>query len=337
MANYGALLLLLAAILSSLIGWAAAKDAPPRSTDVCTSAKESVARGTASVKLKSFLAKQWIYLMHEFPEQATMVGFPGQNDRLTDQSLAALERRRRGTRCQVAALEKISRAQLRANDRINFDLSLRSLKMDIESESFGDDYLPVNHMIGFQIDFIDLLQAMPTATKEDLNNIVSRLELVPHTVDNLIIRMREGVVHGITPPRVLLPKVSQQLNALLTPNIEDSALYKPFTEGFGGADTDLKLIRLRVHGILERKTYPALLKLRDFIDQEYSPKARTSIGWSELPNGKAWYAFEAKLATTTDQTPDELHRTGLSEVARIRLAMNKVKDEVSFSRRPQGF
>src|SRR5205085_2121257 len=47
-------------------------------------------------------------------------------------------------------------------------------------------------------------------------------------------------------------------------------------------------------------------------------------------NGKAWYAYMVKTQTTTTRTPDEIHALGLSEVARIHAAMEKLKDEIGF-------
>ena len=58
--------------------------------------------------------------------------------------------------------------------------------------------------------------------------------------------------------------------------------------------------------------------------------ARTSVAWSELPNGAKWYAFLARYFTTTDLTPAEIHELGLNEVARIRSEMEQVKTQVGF-------
>ena len=43
----------------------------------------------------------------------------------------------------------------------------------------------------------------------------------------------------------------------------------------------------------------------------------TPSGLDALPNGEAWYAFNARRRTTTDLTPAQIHQIGLDEVARI--------------------
>jgi uncharacterized protein (DUF885 family) len=75
---------------------------------------------------------------------------------------------------------------------------------------------------------------------------------------------------------------------------------------------------------------PAYARLADYIEKEYIPAARTSVGWSALPDGAAWYALQVRTTTTTDMTPEEIHSLGLSEVARIRGEMEQVMRTVGF-------
>ncbi|MGH9362417.1 MAG: DUF885 domain-containing protein, partial [Thermoanaerobaculia bacterium] len=69
---------------------------------------------------------------------------------------------------------------------------------------------------------------------------------------------------------------------------------------------------------------PAYEKLHDYLVKTYIPGCREAIGMNALPDGQAWYAFNAKQSTTTDLTPQQIHELGLSEVERIRAEMDKV-------------
>jgi uncharacterized protein (DUF885 family) len=51
---------------------------------------------------------------------------------------------------------------------------------------------------------------------------------------------------------------------------------------------------------------------------------------NELPDGKAWYAFNIRTSTTTTKTAKEIHEIGLSEVKRIRGEMDKVIQQTGF-------
>ena len=67
-----------------------------------------------------------------------------------------------------------------------------------------------------------------------------------------------------------------------------------------------------------------------FLKNEYLPAGRTTSGIGSLPNGKELYAIYVKQWTTTNMTPEEIHNLGLSEVARIKQEMEKVKTQVGF-------
>jgi uncharacterized protein (DUF885 family) len=77
----------------------------------------------------------------------------------------------------------------------------------------------------------------------------------------------------------------------------------------------------------------AVVGYREFLDffrNEYLPHARTTLGASELPNGRAYYKQQIREFTTLDLTPEEIHKIGLSEVARISAEMNAVIKETGF-------
>jgi uncharacterized protein (DUF885 family) len=75
---------------------------------------------------------------------------------------------------------------------------------------------------------------------------------------------------------------------------------------------------------------PGYTKMRDFLRDEYLPAARESVGMSELPDGRAWYALKVREQTTTDLSPEAIHQYGLDEVARILGEMNAVREQVGF-------
>jgi uncharacterized protein (DUF885 family) len=90
--------------------------------------------------------------------------------------------------------------------------------------------------------------------------------------------------------------------------------------------------------MIEAELLPAYRELRAFIADEYMPATRTTHGMAALPDGKAWYAYNARNSTTTDLTPDQIHRIGLDEVARIHvLIKTEVMDEVGFKGSLQEF
>jgi uncharacterized protein (DUF885 family) len=114
-------------------------------------------------------------------------------------------------------------------------------------------------------------------------------------------------------------------------NLDQNPVTKPFTE-FPPQLPEAERLRLRREAtrVLREKVVPAFARLYVFMTNSYLPGARESIGLGDLPDGAAWYAYNAKVETTTDKTPAEIHNIGLSEVRRLRVEMDKVIAQTGF-------
>ncbi|MCA3255031.1 MAG: DUF885 domain-containing protein, partial [Alphaproteobacteria bacterium] len=136
---------------------------------------------------------------------------------------------------------------------------------------------------------------------------------------------------GVVQPRLVMNNVVGQLDALIGQGVEGSTYYGPvkqFPDGISAAE------RARLTADYRRfiadRLIPAHQRLRDFIVNEYLPKTRDKTGLSAMPGGDNLYRYLAETQTTTTMTPDEIHRLGLSEVARIRAGMETVRTQVGF-------
>src|SRR5438046_5758062 len=163
-----------------------------------------------STRLGELFRVNWDYLMTEFPEFATYVGYPGQNARWTDNSLQAIERRKRELEERLAVVKAIRRDRLSPADRLNYDLFRRRLEEQIEGNRFKDEYLAITQLGGVQQDVGQLLAQMPTTSVKDYDNILARLNGVPALVDQAIVLLGKGLEAGITPPRVTLRDVRSE-------------------------------------------------------------------------------------------------------------------------------
>jgi uncharacterized protein (DUF885 family) len=76
---------------------------------------------------------------------------------------------------------------------------------------------------------------------------------------------------------------------------------------------------------------PAYARFTKFVSEEYVPHGRSEPGVWALPDGDARYSFAVKDSTTTDLTPEQIHRIGLQEVARDQAAMLKVVQRLGYS------
>ncbi|PYQ55765.1 MAG: DUF885 domain-containing protein, partial [Acidobacteria bacterium] len=80
----------------------------------------------------------------------------------------------------------------------------------------------------------------------------------------------------------------------------------------------------------DERDLPAFRKLQSYLTNTYLPASRDTIAMGDLPNGKAWYAFNVRNSTTTNLTPEQIHQIGLSEVKRIRKQMDELIASTGF-------
>ncbi len=194
--------------------------------------------------------------------------------------------------------------------------------------------MPLNQMSGLPMDLAVYGSGtgpQPFVTAKDYDRFLARLRLFPRWADGAIDMMRAGMARGVTLPRPAMAKVVPQLRGIVTANLTDNIFWAPVaampTEI---SPKDRERIRVAYAAALTNEVLPAYTRLADFIERNYLPAARTTVGWVDLPDGQAWYRWRIRGATTMDMPADEIHRLGLAEVARIRGEMLTVKSQVGF-------
>jgi uncharacterized protein (DUF885 family) len=276
-------------------------------------------------RLHQLFQSDWAWQMHEYPELATLSGYPGQNNRWTDLSRAAIDRRRRHPQENLDALRSIDRSQLSPEDQLNYDLFLWKTRRDADGLAFPSEYIQIDPLEGgVHSQVPSVLGQAPARTVKDYEDALERLRAVPLLVDQNIALLQAGLDHHVTQPKIALRDIPAQVDRILNTPPSQSVLldlFKNFPPGIGAADRDR--LRRRAAAELDGLVYPAFRKYRDFLAKQYIPNCRDSIGLSDLPNGAAWYRYRLRVQTTTDLTPEEIHAIGLREVKRIRAEMEK--------------
>src|SRR5262245_34750253 len=67
---------------------------------------------------KAQLDEEWKYWMEQYPETATLLGYPGQNARWTDYSQAAIDARSAYLKKSLDRLRELNRTHLNAGDQL---------------------------------------------------------------------------------------------------------------------------------------------------------------------------------------------------------------------------
>lgn len=173
--------------------------------------------------------------------------------------------------------------------------------------------------------------AQPFKTEKDYTNFLKRLDLYSVWVDSAMVYMKKGIQKGMVLPKALTEKVIPQFAEMPTANVEDNLFYSSIKLMPSTFSDDVKKdLTAKYTAVINDKLVPQYKKMADFLKNEYLPASRTTSGIGSLPNGKDLYAIYVKQWTTTNMSPDEIHNLGLSEVARIKQEMEKVKTQVGF-------
>ncbi len=276
-------------------------------------------------RLHALFRLHWEYSMAEYPELATAVGYPGHNYRWGDISLAAIERRKRELQAPLTVLKSIKRTGLTTADQLNYDLFKKNIEDALEGTRFKSEFLKISPIRGVQQDAARLLELSPRRNVQDYNDIIARLKALPQLIDQTIVLLKKGVESGITPPRITLRDVPEQVQTQLLEDPRQNPLLAPFADFPVAIDPAAReALRREAADTLEDSIRPAFRKLYEFLTDTYLPGTRETIAMSALPDGKAWYEYNVRTLTTTSLTPQQIHELGLSEVKRIRGEMDKV-------------
>ncbi|WP_242113144.1 DUF885 domain-containing protein [Luteimonas aquatica] len=305
-------------------------------------AQEAADAGTKAARLNALYEEYWEGYLKLYPLDATYQGDNRYNDQLPDFDSAAYRAdTRKFTQDWLRRIEAVGADGLTGQDLLSYQIFVRNAKDRLESDKYPEWMLPVNQMYSLPTVAVQLGSgsgAQPFKTVKDYDDWLARGNRLPVLVDTEIDNMRQGIKAGVVQPRALMEKVLPQLDALIQDKPEDTLLWGPIRSmpaGFGEADR--KRLAQAYREMIATRILPAFRKLRGFIADEYLPKARESVGLDKLPDGAAWYAFNARQSTTTGMSPDEIHRIGLDEVARIHGEIRKIMAETGFKGSLQDF
>ena len=269
------------------------------------------------------------------PMNATAIGDPRYDDRLDDSTSPGFREKALGLeRAFLDRARLIDARKLTPAARITYDIFVSEREQTLEGQKFHEDYMPFNQMTGLPMDLAVYGSGtgpQPFATARDYDRFLKRVREFPRWVDGAIALMRTGMAQGITLPRVAMAKVVPQLREIVTARVSDSIYWAPIEAMPKNISAkDRKRITDAYTEALTQEVLPAYARLADFIERDYLPAARTTVGWADLPDGQAWYRWRIRQATTMDMAPEEIHQLGLAEVARIRGEMIRVKEQVGF-------
>ena len=254
-------------------------------------------------------------------------------DYLSDAYFAA---ERAAAERDLAALGAIERATLNPTDRLAYDVFKYQREndlADVQPEMLALTAVrPINHFSGFHTFYPVFASghgAAPFRNVEDYENNLTRHREFASQIDVAITRFREGMASGVVETKLTIRNVIEQLDTQLRDAPEASPYYAPvLTFPDAVPEADRARLRAAYLAVVRDTIFPAYRRLRDFLQNDYLPRARDGVGLAAMPGGDRLYAHLIQENTTLRLGADQIHELGLREVARIRAEMDAIRRTV---------
>mgnify|MGYP002078503781 CR=1 FL=1 len=286
--------------------------------------------GDSDSELLSLFSDYDEFNKRTYPEGATYEGDHRYDDQLSDNSEEAVFAYYDTLSVFLNRLNKIEYTSLSTENKLNFDLFKSSLEDNLADEKFKGYFMPLGQQWGIHINFPQLAFVQPTDTYEEYQKYFKRLRGFEEKIDNTISNMKKGIASGIVPPVFIMEQTLTQMENVMNTETEKSEFYSPmYNDNKLSAEEKIQ-VSDELKNIIEDNIIPGYRKLYDFVKNEYIPECRKDAGIWALPDGKERYEKDIKDYTTLDYTADEIHELGLSEVNRIVVLMESVKDSIGF-------
>ncbi|MEQ1439652.1 DUF885 domain-containing protein [Fontimonas sp. SYSU GA230001] len=288
------------------------------------------AQADAVADLHALFDAEWQRTLRDSPETATYLGDARYDDRWTDWSAAAIERRHAADRAALDRLALIDREALPPAEQLNYDLFERQTREAVEAHAFRPFLLPLNQRGGIQTQD-EILEVLRFDSTRAYENWLSRLQALPVLIAQTEALMRTGIREKRVHARVVMERVPAQLDQQIVDDPRRSPFYKPFLSFDAGIPADRRAAYAeRARQLIAEGVVPAYRRFRRFFVEDYLPACRKDAGVWAQPDGERLYAWLARHHTTTELSPDRIHEIGLAEVRRIRGEMEQIKHDVGF-------
>lgn len=280
------------------------------------------ATGVEDAALSDVLVAHWEDHLRRNPVWATQLGDHRYDDRIRDESQAALEEERVFRRKLLERAKAIDSEALVPRDQVTLSLFVEYLGHQIAAEQCHFEKWSVSARGNPVTAWSELPQLHPIESEKDGKSFVARLEQAAGSVDTTIANMRLGKAEGWYPNRESTRRVLEMTKELLAKETEAWAMTAPAKEH--------EAIREDVLRVAEQEIRPAFERYRKFLEEEILPKARSEeeSGLVALPFGEACYSARVGAYTTLPLQPQAIHETGLAQMERINTEMKKLGEKL---------
>ncbi|WP_410612931.1 DUF885 domain-containing protein [Amycolatopsis sp. lyj-109] len=259
------------------------------------------------------LANELVELSFEHePLHPSILGLPGDHDRLGEQTREAQERFRAAYTGLAARARALSVDGLTPEEAVTREVVIASA--EVEADRLGARTADFAVSDGLTAPALGLLMYLPYYKLDDekkARGYLARLGAIERFLADLAERQRASLAEGLVPPAYLARVGIEYIDRYLGAPDAD-----PLKVGTTAAVEGFDAERDR---LLAEVVHPAYARYRDFLRTEVEPAGRpdTAPGISHVPGGAERYAALIRAETTTERTAQDLHDTGLALIEQL--------------------
>ena len=251
--------------------------------------------------------------------------------KLPNVSPEAAENYRRITTEFIRRHGALSVRPMSQDKRLNYDLLGFVLEQRQRLMPFDEARIPFTNDSGFFNEMSYISRQTTFAKVDDYEAYAARLTEMPRYFGQHKANLRRGIKTNMTASSEIMPGIIDMVQNLGQGAAKEHSFFKPFITYPDTISKD-EQDRLTALGeaAITNAVMPAYRDLAEFFEEEYLPKARSSVGIGTTDEGREYYRALVRYFTTLDMSPDEVHEIGLKEVARIRSEMDTIIKGVEF-------
>lgn len=256
------------------------------------------------------IASDLVDLMFEQdPLHPSLLGLPGAHDALADLG-ESVELAFRDRYLAIAdRAEAVDPGTLSPTDRVTRAVVIHQARSCAEAIDVRSvEYVIIDFWVSPAPALLAFLPMLRLSDEALASALLGRLAAIPAYLEQVAERHRIGIAAGRTPVRRHVEGMIRYLDRYLADERNDPL------RGIEPPDGVLPDFARRRDELLADVVRPAFARYQDVLANEVAghgrPDDRAGLCW--LPGGDELYRTVARMHTTTDRTPDDLHETGLA-------------------------
>ncbi len=328
-----------------LVAWPIVAVLPPTLL-AAQPAPASAATNLEDARLTTFLDAEFAQEVKMRPQLATRLGLKENEDKLDDISDAAALKLLEWRRGSVARMKAaFDRAKLSPAGQTNYDIWANELdraELQYKYRRYQPPFYSFLYSVHSQLPNF-MINTHTVSDAADMRAYNARLRAIPAVLDTAIAESRASDAAGIRAPRFAIERVIDGSNTIVS-----GAPFDPGKDSPLWADAKAKVAKLQSSGKVTPAEASALLAEARTSLLSIKPGYERVIAWAKselptapsgrvgaisLPGGAEYYAAALKLNTTLPLTAEQIHQTGLDQVAQLEAEQDTLARSAGFKDR----